>query len=78
MIANFGHVGGSCFAANSIAEGEGLKKATLGKESRLVHFCQTVSGFVLTFQVEAVNFCCHFYPISANFEPLNLVSLLNY
>jgi hypothetical protein len=34
MIANFGFVGGSCFAPNSVAEGEGLKKATLGKDAR--------------------------------------------
>jgi hypothetical protein len=33
-IANFGFVGGSCFAPNSVAEGEGLKKATLGKDGR--------------------------------------------
>jgi len=33
-IANFGFVGGSAFAPNSSAEGEGLKKTTLGKDAR--------------------------------------------
>lgn len=33
-IANFGFVGGSAFASNSQAEGEGLKKGTLGKDAR--------------------------------------------
>ena len=33
-ITNFGFVGGSCYAPNSAAEGEGLKKATLGKDAR--------------------------------------------
>ena len=36
MISNFGFVGGSAFAPNSVAEGESLTKATLGKEARSV------------------------------------------
>lgn len=47
MAANFGHVGGSCFAANSVAEGEGLKKATLGKDARSVRLCQKNDSYLI-------------------------------
>lgn len=35
-LSKFGSISGSAFAPNSYAEGEGLKKATLGKDARFV------------------------------------------
>lgn len=35
-LKEFGHVGGSGFAPHSIADGDGLKKAILGKDARFV------------------------------------------